>query len=94
MTVRELCKTVNASRYTIANQGNAIPFDPENELEMEAYGGFIVGRATTYNSPEETDVGTQAELEITIKRDYAGRASRGQEIRREPRRGTGRHYHP
>lgn len=61
MTVKQLCNTVKAESYTISSQGMALPLDPGDPLQMEAYGAFAVAEATAT---------IERGLEISIKTAY------------------------
>lgn len=57
MTVKELIRTVKADNYAIISGGMTIPLDPDDPLQMDAYGSFVVDNAIiTPEGPSQVEI--------------------------------------
>lgn len=70
MTVKELIQTVRASAYTINSNGLVIPLDPSDELQLDAFGQYVVDQARVYNNGGGEG---EAAVEIRLKAQYMRR---------------------
>lgn len=64
MTVSEFLSVVNCDSISIVNNGNLVPIEKDNELDMSAYGDFIVEKAD-FSATQNV-----AFCEITLKCTY------------------------
>lgn len=64
MTVSEFLNVVNCESVSINNNGNVVPIDKGNALDMSAYGDYLIERAD-FNS-----VSDSVFCEITLKRSF------------------------
>lgn len=67
MTVKELIQTVRASAYNISSNGLVIPIDPSDELQLDAFGQYVVDQARVYNNGSGEG---EAAVEICLKAQY------------------------